>query len=91
MRYILNPGDGHEVATYDTQKAAFIALEKAFAADHNFASLYSSDGKTLSRYDRGNWVPIERGSIQIKVLMAASFVATPERPSDASSEGQVKS
>lgn len=70
--YILNPGDGYDVETFETQKDAFVALEKAFAADHNFAALYSCEGGALRRYDRGHWVHADPCTVQVKVLAAAS-------------------
>lgn len=69
--FILNPGDGHDVSKFDTQKEAFIALEKAFAEDHNFAKLYSYRDGTFRRYEGGNWFEVERGNLQIKVIEAS--------------------
>jgi hypothetical protein len=69
--YILNPGDGYDVITFEKQREAFIALEEAFGQDHNFAALYSHQGGTFRRYERGQWFAVERGNIQNKVIEAA--------------------
>lgn len=74
--YILNPGDGHDVVTLDSQREAFVALEKAFAADHNFAALYSHNAGQFRRYERGSWIPVESGNLQIKVIEAARRVSS---------------
>ena len=71
MMYILNPGDGHDVETFRTRKDALIALETAFASDHNFAALYEAEGGIFRRYERGQWYPIARDCLQNKVIDAA--------------------
>lgn len=71
MIYIMNPGDGLEVETFTDRKPAFVALEKAFAADRNFAKLYRSDGDGFDVYAEGSWRPVDRSNLQIKVLDAA--------------------
>lgn len=73
--FILNPGDGHDVLTFETQKEAFIALETAFANDHNFAALYRYRSGVFARYDRGLWLELERGNLQVKVIEAAKVAA----------------
>lgn len=71
MTYILNPGDGHDVVTFETRREALVALEQAFGKDQNFARLYSHEAGRFRLYERGSWHLVDRGNLQIKVIEAA--------------------
>lgn len=70
--FILNPGDGHDVTTFEKSRDAFVALEEAFAASHNFAKLYRYEEGEFSNYFQGGWYRVSRGNLQVKVIEAAS-------------------
>ncbi len=90
MMFILNPGDGHDVVTFDSPGAAVTAL---VAASNPLAALYSYGAGTFRRYDRGNWFVVEKSGLQIKIIETARKANGPTpfthgRPSLSETGGQ---
>lgn len=82
--YVLNPGDGFDVQTFDSFVDAHRQLNIALASDHPHARLYAIvppgalDAKTrFQRYERGSWYDVDRSLLQIKIVELDRF-PTPE-------------
>lgn len=77
MSYVLNPGDGHDVSTFESPREAMLAFDDAFAKGFHFAALYSYGAGTFRRFDGGNWYPVEKYTLQIKVINAVRDLPKP--------------
>ncbi len=70
MIYILNPGDGRDVQTFEDRDAAVLAV---IEAPEPFAVLYSFARGRWRKYEgNGRWFDTNRDNLAVKVLEAAT-------------------
>lgn len=69
MIYIMNPGEGHDVVTFDDKAKA----EKAHVSFDGPSRLYSFSGKQWREFSvQGSWYPCNRDNLPVKVLDAGA-------------------
>lgn len=67
--YLLNPGDGHDVLTFDSMAPAIQALVEAREVDP-LATLYlHTVGRKFAEYRDGTFYPVDEQNLPIKIVL----------------------